>query len=236
MSGIEHAGRARASCTASPARSSSRCDSGAYLVESNMGRLNPFPGDDWTLAGYRASAAVARYSRRARRRDVRRPPRPTATSSAAAAARSRPSRCMESTTDVWDGAVPVRDGHPRWRCPTSSRSRPTRCGCSGTCSRRSSTRIEPGGSGDMYAGLTAEQRDALAEATRMGFPPRVVVRRRAARPGLHRRVVGAGRQHAQSSTRPTSRTSGPSRATSGTTRRRRCSSARVQHKTTVDRA
>ena len=25
-------------------------DSGAYLVESNMGRLNPFPGEDWTLA------------------------------------------------------------------------------------------------------------------------------------------------------------------------------------------
>jgi hypothetical protein len=30
--------------------------------------------------------------------------------------------------------------------------------------------IEPGGSGDMYAGLTVEQRDALAEVTRMGFP------------------------------------------------------------------
>ena len=26
----------------------------------------------------------------------------------------------------------------------------------------------------MYAGLTAEERDALAEATRMGFPPRAV--------------------------------------------------------------
>src|SRR4029077_9649458 len=38
-------------------------DSGAYLVESNMGRTSPFPGDDWTMAGYRASAAVARYSR-----------------------------------------------------------------------------------------------------------------------------------------------------------------------------
>src|SRR5262252_6033548 len=38
-------------------------DSGAYLVESNLGRPNPFPGDDWTIAGYRASAAVARHSR-----------------------------------------------------------------------------------------------------------------------------------------------------------------------------
>jgi hypothetical protein len=32
--------------------------------------------------------------------------------------------------------------------------------------------LEPGGSGDMYAGLTAEEREALAEVTRMGFPPR----------------------------------------------------------------
>src|SRR5262245_64743761 len=38
-------------------------DSGAYLVESNLGRINPFPGDDWSVAGYRASAAVARYGR-----------------------------------------------------------------------------------------------------------------------------------------------------------------------------
>jgi hypothetical protein len=32
--------------------------------------------------------------------------------------------------------------------------------------------VEPGGSGDMYAGLGAEERDALAEVTGMGFPPR----------------------------------------------------------------
>src|SRR5260370_39572043 len=32
--------------------------------------------------------------------------------------------------------------------------------------------LEPGGSGDMYAGLNNEEREALAEVTRMGFPPR----------------------------------------------------------------
>jgi hypothetical protein len=31
--------------------------------------------------------------------------------------------------------------------------------------------LEPGGSGDMYAGLNGEEREALAEATRLGFPP-----------------------------------------------------------------
>ena len=37
--------------------------SGAYLVESNQGRLNSFPAEDWTVSGYRTSVAVAKYSR-----------------------------------------------------------------------------------------------------------------------------------------------------------------------------
>jgi hypothetical protein len=32
--------------------------------------------------------------------------------------------------------------------------------------------VEPGGSGDMYAGLNEEERDALREVTKMGFPPK----------------------------------------------------------------
>jgi hypothetical protein len=36
--------------------------SGGYPVESNQGRLDPFPGNDWTIV-YRTSAAVAIYSR-----------------------------------------------------------------------------------------------------------------------------------------------------------------------------
>jgi hypothetical protein len=32
--------------------------------------------------------------------------------------------------------------------------------------------LEPGGSGDMYSGLNTEEREALAEVTQMGFPPR----------------------------------------------------------------
>ena len=38
-------------------------DSGAYLVESNLGSLTPFPGDDTRIVMHRTSAAVARYSR-----------------------------------------------------------------------------------------------------------------------------------------------------------------------------
>jgi hypothetical protein len=32
--------------------------------------------------------------------------------------------------------------------------------------------VEPGGSGDMYAGLNTEEKEALREVTKMGFPPR----------------------------------------------------------------
>ena len=37
-------------------------DSGAYLVESNLGRLTPFPGDDTSIVMHRTSAAVARMN------------------------------------------------------------------------------------------------------------------------------------------------------------------------------
>ena len=32
--------------------------------------------------------------------------------------------------------------------------------------------LEPGGSGDMYAGLNEEEKEALQEVTKMGFPPK----------------------------------------------------------------
>lgn len=32
--------------------------------------------------------------------------------------------------------------------------------------------LEPGGSGDMYKGLNAEEKEALMEVTKMGFPPK----------------------------------------------------------------
>src|SRR5215469_14793036 len=83
-------------------------DAGAYFVESNQGRTTMFPGDDPTI-NYRASAAVARYSRVVAA-DMYGPHRPY-------------------------GYV-------------------------------------SGGSGDMYEGLNIEEREALAEVTRMGFPPR----------------------------------------------------------------
>ena len=79
--------------------------------------------------------------------------------------------CVESTNDVWDGAVPFILGSPM--------SLPNVFSVQAHAMRilwdrfpQINDALAPGGSGDMYAGLTAEEREALAEVTRMGFPPR----------------------------------------------------------------
>ena len=145
-------------------------DSGAYLVESNLGRLNPFPGDDWTVAGYRASAAVARYSR-GLAADMYGDHRPYGYVFGGSGGALKTVSCFENVPDVWDGAVPF--------VMASSVAMPNVFSAQAHAMRLLWDRfpaivdaLEPGGSGDMYAGLTAEQRAALAEVTRMGFPPR----------------------------------------------------------------
>ena len=145
-------------------------DSGAYLVESNLGRPNPFPGDDPTMAGYRASAAVARYSR-VLAAEMYGEHRPYGYVYGGSGGGFKTISCFENTTDVWDGAVPFVIGTPM--------SMPNVFSVQAHAMRLLRDKfpdivdaIEPGGSGDMYAGLTVEQREALAEVTRMGFPPR----------------------------------------------------------------
>ena len=78
---------------------------------------------------------------------------------------------MENTTDVWDGAVPFVTATPM-AMPNVFSIQAHAMRLLWDVFPQIVDAIEPGGSGDMYAGLTAEQRDALAEATRMGFPPR----------------------------------------------------------------
>ena len=145
-------------------------DSGAYLVESNMGRLNPFPGEDWTLAGYRASAAVARYSR-VLAAEMYGDHRPYGYVFGGSGGSLKTISCMENTNDVWDGAVPFVTATPM-AMPNVFSIQAHAMRLLWDVFPQIVDAIEPGGSGDMYAGLTAEQRDALAEATRMGFPPR----------------------------------------------------------------
>ena len=77
----------------------------------------------------------------------------------------------ENTSGVWDGFVPYVIGSPmaipnmftvRMHAQRILRDRFDQI----------VDAVEPGGSGDMFEGLDAEERDALTEVTRMGFPPR----------------------------------------------------------------
>jgi hypothetical protein len=145
-------------------------DSGAYMVESNLGRLNPFPGDDPTVTGFRASAAAAQHSRVVAA-EMYGPHRPHGYVFGGSGGGFKTISCIESTRGVWDGAVPFILGSPQ--------SLPNVFSVQAHALRilwhkfpQINDAIAPGGCGDMYAGLSAEEREALAEVTRMGFPPR----------------------------------------------------------------
>jgi hypothetical protein len=145
-------------------------DSGAYLVESNQGKTDMFTVDDTTITGYRASAAAARYSR-VLAAEMYGAHRPYGYAYGGSGGAFRTFACLENCPDVWDGGVPFVQGSPM--------SIPYMFTAQGHAFRVLRNKfasivdaIDPGGSGDMYAGLNIEEREALAEVTRMGFPPK----------------------------------------------------------------
>ncbi len=143
---------------------------GAYLVESNQGSLNGFSNEDWTVTGYRTSAAAARYSR-VLAAEMYGEHRPYGYVFGGSGGAYKTMSCFESLPGLWDGAVPFMHGTPM--------SVPNNFTVQNHAIRVLRAKfpaivdaVEPGGSGDMFATLTAEEREALAEVTRMGFPPR----------------------------------------------------------------
>ncbi len=144
--------------------------SGGYLVESNLGRFRrALRGEDSTVAGYRASTAVAIYSR-ALAAAMYGDHRPYGYVFGGSGGAIRTMVCIENGHDVWDGAVPYIHGTPM--------SMPSMFSVQAHTFRvlhdkiaQIADAVEPGGSGDMFAGLNDEERDALTEVTRMGFPP-----------------------------------------------------------------
>jgi hypothetical protein len=145
-------------------------DSGAYLVESNLGRRNPFPGDDWSVAGYRASAAVARYGRELAA-EMYGEHRPYGYIYGGSGGSLKTIAGFEGAPDVWDGAVPFVMGIPQ-SMPNTFSSQALAMRVLKDKFPQIVDATEPGGDGDIYAGLTVEERQVLAEVTRLGFPPR----------------------------------------------------------------
>jgi hypothetical protein len=144
-------------------------DSGAYLVESNQGRTVMYPGEDPTIPGYRASAATARYSR-ALAAEMYGPHRPYGYVFGGSGGAYKTIACFENAPGVWDGAVPFVMGSPVSMPNVFTVQAHALRVLEGKFEQIVDA-LEPGGDGDMYAGLNREEREALAEVTRMGFPP-----------------------------------------------------------------
>ncbi|MHA2392403.1 MAG: hypothetical protein ACXAEX_10710 [Promethearchaeota archaeon] len=145
-------------------------DSGGYFVESNLGRLDMFPGDDPTIAGYRTSTAVAKYSR-VLASEMYGSHRPYGYAFGGSGGGYKTISCIENTVGVWDGVVPFIHATPMAMTNVFS----VQAHAMRVLKDKMPSiidAVEPGGSGDMYADLNEEEREALTEVTKMGFPPR----------------------------------------------------------------
>jgi len=78
---------------------------------------------------------------------------------------------IENTDGVWDGVVPYVIGSPI-AIPNVFSVRMNAMRILNDKFPQIIDALEPGGSGDMYTGLNNEEREALKEVTKMGFPPK----------------------------------------------------------------
>jgi hypothetical protein len=149
--------------------------SGAYFVETNGGgtaaMAAPGTRTDPSISAYRANAACAQYSRVVAARVYGNVQRPYGYSFGGSGGAFRTIGGFENTDGVWDGAVPYVVGSPV-AIPNVFSVRMHAMRVLKDKFPQIVDAIEPGGSGDIYAGLNEEERQALIEATSMGFPPK----------------------------------------------------------------
>jgi len=138
---------------------------GAYFVESNMGG---FQQEDPSLI-YRSSAATAQYSRVLAAKFYGKS-RPYGYVYGGSGGGYKTLGCIENTRGVWDGAVPYVIG-TSMAIPYNFTVRVHAMGILWNKFPSIIEALEPGGSGDIYAGLNAEEKAALKEVTDFGFPP-----------------------------------------------------------------
>ena len=148
--------------------------SGAYFIETNGGGKIDFakPGiyNDPTIGAYRANAASAQFSR-VIAMEINGGKRPFGYAFGGSGGAYRTIGGMESTEGVWDGVVPYVVGSPM-AIPNVFTVRMYAMQILKDKFPQIIDAVEPGGSGDLYAGLSEEEKSALQEVTRMGFPPK----------------------------------------------------------------
>lgn len=141
---------------------------GAYFVESNMGSATMFGGAADPTLCWKASAAVAEYSRK-KATEIYGCSRPYGYVYGGSGGGYKTMACIENTR-AWDGGAPYVIGSP-----VSLPNTITMHAQGQRVLRNAFPKIldalDAGGSGDPYAGLTKDEAEMLRELTRMGFPP-----------------------------------------------------------------
>ena len=151
--------------------------SGGYSVQTNMGGSdNPRTAEqsasgqyDTTIRGYRVNAAAAKFSRVVAA-EIYGLHRTYGYLYGGSGGAYQTVTSAEMTSGVWDGFVPYVMGSPQ-SIPNCFTVRVNALRVLKDKWPSIIDAIEPGGSGDPYAGLNHEERTALEEATRSGFPP-----------------------------------------------------------------
>jgi len=146
--------------------------SGAYFVETNGGgpdAANPFSGIDPTIGAYRVSAAAARFSRVVAQA-VYGDHRPYGYLYGGSGGAYRTIGSSENTDGVWDGFAPYVPGSPMSIPNVFS----VRMHAQRILRDKFPAIVDAYDAGGDPASLdlTEEEAAALAEVTRMGFPPR----------------------------------------------------------------
>jgi len=146
---------------------------GAYFVETNGGGSGATAtygsGIDPLIGAFKANAACAQFSKVVAHR-LFGEHRTYGYIFGGSGGAYRTIGSIENTEGVWDGAVPYVIGSPM-AIPNMFTIRMHAMRILRDKFPQILDAVEPGGSGDMYAGLTDEQKSALTEATKMGFKP-----------------------------------------------------------------
>ena len=149
--------------------------SGGYAVQSLPGSTvriasvaEAFEGRDPSLGGYRVNAAAAKFSRvlAAKMYGNR---RFYGYISGGSGGAFQVIASLQNSSGVWDGGVPYVMGTPQ-AIPNVFTARIHALRVLKNKFPQIMDAVDPGGIRDMYAGLNEEERDALKEATLMGFP------------------------------------------------------------------
>jgi len=144
---------------------------GAYFVETNEGGNFSFSSpskSDPLLAAYRVNAASAEFSR-VIAKEIYGGKRPYGYAFGGSGGAYRTVGGFESTNGVWDGIVPYVLGSDQ-AIPNVFTARMFAMSSLKDKFPEIVDALEPGGSGDIYAGLNRDERSVLREVTQMGFP------------------------------------------------------------------